>query len=355
MKNFLRTFGALGVMGLISAQAALPDPTFDDDGYLTFYLDNDLFGGEDRDYTNGARLAWISGSERVEDLIGVQRYLRRLTGDADSFEVFQKVTGFEHPEQIVYNYGFSLTQLMYTPQDNASYAQPPFQRRYAGWTGVGFSLHVKDERILNSVELSVGTTGPDSFAEATQDFIHDLRGVEKFNGWDQQIPSELTVDLSFIQKRRLDFAQMGYGILRVDGIGEWGVRLGTFRTDAHLGGMFRVGYNLPPDFSDPRLSPTAYTHRYFNSGFDYDSDWSVFLLAGGSLTGVAHDATLDGPMFSDFNTGIQRRPFVAEVYAGFGVRYRRLELSYAHTWRTEEYRTQRGIAQVGTVGVKLRF
>ena len=29
-------------------------------GYLTFYLDNDLFGGTDRNYTNGARLSWIS-------------------------------------------------------------------------------------------------------------------------------------------------------------------------------------------------------------------------------------------------------------------------------------------------------
>ncbi len=335
--------------------AALPDPAFDDDGYLTFYLDNDLFGGKDRDYTNGARLAWISGSERIEDVVGIQRYLRRLTGDPKSFGVFRTITGFKQPDKIVYNYGFSLTQLMFTPQDHRPYTQPAFQRPYAGWAGLGFSLHAKDDQILNSVELSIGTTGDDSFAEPMQDFIHDLRDVEKFNGWDSQVPSEVTVDLSFIQKRRLDLAGVRYGLVRVDGIGEWGARLGTFRTDVHLGGMFRVGYNLPPDFSDPRLSPTAYTHQYFEADFDYDSNWSVFLLAGGRLTGVAHDATLDGPLFKDFNTGVDRRPLVAEVYAGFGVRYRRVEFSYAHTWRTEEYDTQRGLAQIGTVGIKLRF
>ncbi|GAA5481349.1 lipid A deacylase LpxR family protein [Haloferula sargassicola] len=339
----------------LPAWAALPDPNFDEDGYLTFYLDNDLFAGRDRDYTNGARLAWISGNEPVESLIGVQRYLRRLTGDPQSFGVFQTITGFEDPKSIVYNYGFSLTQLMYTPQDAMPYTQPPYQRRYAGWTGLGFSLHAKDEKILNSVELSIGATGPASLAEETQDFIHDIRGATKFNGWANQIPSELTVDLSFIQKRRLDFANFRYGVIRVDGITEWGARLGTFRTDTHVGGMFRMGYNLPPDFSDPRLSPTAYTHHYFNSGFDYDSHWSVFLLAGGQLTAVGHDATLDGPLFSDFNTGIERRPLVAEVYAGFGIRYRRVEFSYAHTWRTEEYTTQRGLAQIGTIGIKLRF
>ena len=346
---------AISLFGIQSAGAAIPDPDFDDDGYLTFYLDNDLFAGRDRDYTNGARLAWISGSEKIEDIVGVQRYLRALSGDEKSFGLFQAVSGFDDPSSIVYNYGFSLTQLMFTPQDSQPYGQPAFQRRYAGWLGLGFSLHVKDDSILNSIELSVGTTGPHSYAETTQDFIHDLRDSPNFNGWDNQIPSELTVDLSFIQKRRLDLAEWKYGNIRVDGIGEWGARLGSFRSDAHVGGMFRVGYNLPPDFSDPRLSSTAYTHRYFDAGYDYDSNWSVFLLFGGKVSGVAHDATLDGPLFSDFNTGIDRRPIVGEVYAGFGIRYRRVEFSYAHTWRTEEYTTQRGIAQVGTVGLKLRF
>ncbi|BCX50228.1 conserved hypothetical protein [Haloferula helveola] len=343
------------IVALMTTASAVADPLADDAGYLTFYLDNDLFGGSDRDYTNGARLSWISGSKTVNELPQVQRWLRSLSGDPDSFRVFQGVTGFEDPDAVVYNYGVSLTQLMFTPANPNPYAQPPFQRRYAGWLGLGFSLHVKDDSILNSVEFSLGTTGSNAFAEETQDFIHDVRDIQKFNGWSNQIPSELTFDLSFIQKRRLDLARFGYGIIRVDGVGEWGARLGTFRTDAHLGGMFRIGYNLPPDFSDPRLSPTAYSHQYFESGFDYDSHWSVFGLFGAKLSGVAHDATLDGPLFHDFRTGIDRRPFVVEAYAGFGIRYRAVEFSYAHTWRTEEYRTQRGLAEFGTVSVRLRF
>jgi hypothetical protein len=119
--------------------------------------------------------------------------------------------------------------------------------------------------------------------------------------------------------------------------------------------MFRVGYNLPPDFSDPQLSSTAYAHRYFDSGLEYDSPWSVFFLFGGGVRGVLHDASIDGPMFRDFKTGIDRRPLVGEVYAGFGVRYRDIEFSYAHTLRTEEYRTQRGTAAFGTLAIRLRY
>lgn len=336
----------------LSSLSPLPDQQ---DGYLTLYFDNDLFGGDDKDYTNGVRLSWISGDREVKRLGSIQRLLRRLSGDEDSFEVFRRLTGFEDPSKVHYNYGFSVTQLMFTPDDFESYTQPPGQRRYAGWLGLGFSLHVKDDKILNSVEFTLGTIGPHAYAEESQDLIHSMRDIEKFNGWDDQIPNEITADISFVQKRRADFVEIGRGAFRVDGLTEWGVRLGTFRTEAHLGGFFRAGFNLPPDFSDPRISSTAYSHRYFGGEGDYESNWSLYTLFGATGRGVAHDATLDGPVFRDFDTGNTRSPFVGEVFCGVGVRYRRAEVSYVHTWRTEEYKQQDGIANFGSVAFRVKF
>jgi lipid A 3-O-deacylase len=327
----------------------------DDEGYLTVYFDNDIFGGEDQDYTNGFRLSWISDDRNVEDLGPVQRVLRRFSGDPDSFAPFRSITGFEDPKKIRYNYGFSLTQLMFTPEDSYPSSQPEGQRRYAGWLGLGLSLHVKDDAVLNSIEFIIGTTGQNSLAENTQDFIHELKGSDKFNGWDDQIPNEITADLSFVQKRRADFLNMGIGNLRMDGLTEWGAHLGTFRTEAHLGGLVRVGFNLPPDFSDPRITSTAYSHRYFGTDGAYVGNWSVYTLFGAKLHGVAYDATLDGPVFHDFETGNKRTPLVAESFFGFGVRYRSVEVSYVHTWRTEEYREQDGISDFGSVAVRMRF
>lgn len=325
-------------------------------GYLTTYLDNDLFANTDRDYTNGARMSWISSNRDITDLGSFQRMLRRLSGDPDSLKIFQKVTGFEDPEDIQYNYGFSLTQLMFTPESAAPYVQPAGERSYAGWLGMGFSLHVKDDRILNSIEFMVGTTGSNSLAENSQDFIHSIRGIDKFNGWDYQIPNEITADLSFVQKRRADFVKWKYGAVRMDGLTEWGARLGTFRTSAHLGGFFRAGFNLPPDFSDPRLSDTAYSNLYFDSDDPYVGHWSVYFLFGATGRGVAFDATLDGPLFSDFNTNVTREPFVGEVFGGGGIRYRQVELSYVHTWRSQEYEEQRGgVADFGSVALRVRF
>lgn len=324
-------------------------------GYFTTYFDNDLFGGNDRDYTNGLRFSWISGDVSIDNISYIQGLLRPLSGDPSSYSIFQKITDFEDPDKIRYNYGVSLTQLMYTPDDYESPVQPVDERRYAGWLGLGFSLHVKDDEILNSVEFTIGTTGKNSFAEQAQDTIHDIRGKEKFNGWDDQIPNEITADISFVQKRRVDFLNLGSGSIRMDGLSEWGARLGSFRTEAHLGGFFRIGYNLPTDFSDPRLSGTAYSHRYFGGEHEPEGNWSFYTLFGCTGRAVGFDATLDGPLFHSFNTGNERTPFVGEVFAGLGIRYRDVEFSYVHTWRTEEYREQISPANFGSVAIRLRF
>lgn len=324
-------------------------------GYLTFYLDNDLFAGSDREYTNGARLTWVSRNLEADQLPWVQGCLRHFSGDEESFEGFRSITGFRDPKKVRYNYGFSLTQLMYTPESWQPYTQPVGERRYAGWSAVGFSLHAKDDHVLNSIELSVGTTGSHAFAETTQDFIHSLRNENKFNGWDNQIPNEATLDLSFTQKRRNDFIKWNYGQFRMDAITEWGARLGSFRTGAQMGAMIRLGYNLPPDFSDPRLSDTAYSHQYFDTNDPYVGDWSVYLLGGTQVRAALHDATLDGPLFSNFKTGNNRKPFVGEIYAGMGVRYKDVEFSFVHTIRTDEYEEEQNHVEYGSVSVRLRL
>lgn len=328
-------------------------------GYLTFYLDNDLFAGEDRDYTNGARLSWISEDRPALGFLPAEEVLEKLAGADSSSTLVGRLSGFERDAvrrgEVVLNYGLSLTQLMFTPEDPFAPYQPPGQRRYAGWLALGFSLHAKNEKVLNSAELLLGTTGPRSQAQRTQDRIHDLRNIEKFQGWDEQVPDEFTLDLSLVQKRRARFLERPERSFSVDGYTQWGARLGTFRTAAQAGGLFRIGFHLPADFSDPRLSATAYSHRYFQQGAAGSSHWSLYALVGANLGAVLFDATLDGPLFKNFDTGNSRETWVGEAYLGFGVRWRDLEFSYVHTWRTEEYEEQLNGANFGSLALRLRL
>lgn len=328
-------------------------------GYFTFYLDNDLFSGEDRDYTNGGRASWISEDRPALGFLPARGVLEKLSGADEGSSLIRRISGFERGDieegNVVLNYGLSLTQLMFTPEDFASPVQPPGQRRYAGWLGLGFSLHAKNSSVLNSAEVIFGTVGPRSQAEEMQDFIHDVRGIPEFQGWDDQVPNELTLDLSFVQKRRARFLERPERNFSVDGFTEWGLRLGSFRTLARAGGFFRVGFHLPADFSDPRISATAYSHQFFEDGRSSHSDWSLYGIVGADAGAVFFDATLDGPLFRNFETGNSRETWVGETYLGFGVRWKLLEFSYVHTFRTEDYEEQSGGSDFGSIALRMHL
>jgi hypothetical protein len=325
------------------------------DANLTFYLDNDLFANTDEDYTNGARLSWISGSRDPNEFGPVQRNLQRLSSDPEGRTWFRRLSGFQDPEQLEYNYGFSLTQLMFTPEDEEPPVAPPGQRPYAGWLGIDLSLHIKDAHALNSVSLAIGTTGPNSYAKEAQDLVHNIRGQQEFDGWDSQVPNEVTANFYTSQRRRVVIRDPSQGSFAIDGFTEARLALGTFLTSVSAGTLIRFGWNLPTDFADARLSTTSYSHQPFKTQREEDTSWSLYGLTGFQGAAIAHNITLDGPVFRSFNTGTNSKPFVGEAYIGFGVRYRGVNFSYVHTYRSTEFRGQDDAQTFGslTLGVRL--
>lgn len=334
-----------------------PQSVAENAGYLTFFLDNDLFAGTDQDYTNGGRLSYISEGRPIFDLPFLDRYLHRFSGDGDGKNPAQRIWGFRDPSQVEYSYGFSLTQLMFTPRSLTAPAAPPGERPYAGWTGIGLSLHARDERALNTVEISLGVVGPHAQAQETQDFIHELRDIDKFRGWDSQIPNEVTLNLHFEQKRRwTDLRKLDLPFnLELDGFHETGYSLGTYLTEAHAGFLMRLGWNLPIEFSDARLSPTSHTQKLYTDESYNKSNWSLYVLGGARVTAVLHDITLDGPVFRDFDTGVEREPWVGEIYAGFGVRYVGWEFNFVHTYRSKQFKSQKDAQSFGSIAIRKRF
>jgi lipid A 3-O-deacylase len=210
---------------------------------------------------------------------------------------------------------------------------------------------------LNSVEISLGTVGPHAFAEDTQDYIHDIRNLDKFQGWDSQMPNEPTLNVIFNQKRRwhlLEDADLPMD-LEIDGFHEAGISLGNFLTDIHIGGLIRIGWNLPVEFSDPRLTQTAHTQRLFTNGDGNDERWSVYAILGARGSAVFHDITIDGPVFRSYDTNIKREPLVGEAYIGFGIRRGNWEFGYVHTYRGKQYESQEDPQGFGSVAIRKRF
>ncbi len=318
--------------------------------YLLFQLDNDLFTGSDQNYTSGVRVAYLQQIS-PETMNAFQAFLKNLGKEADdTVGVFfsQKV----QPSKTEYDWGVGLTQLMFTPEDHELLFAPPGKRPYAGWLGLEFSVHAKNEKALVSMLLSVGTTGKASIAEESQEYVHThISGSPIFQGWDSQVPQEITINLHFDSK--VNLGKTSAGGIDFDGYWEWGATLGNFRTDAFTGLLFRGGWNLPIQYMTPRIQLGSYSHELFVGDRTNTGAWSIFGLAGGRGTAVAHDITLDGPWFRDFDGAVGSKPLVAEAIIGFGARYQRFTVTYARTFRTNEFGGQEGGHQFGSVQASL--
>jgi len=185
--------------------------------------------------------------------------------------------------------------------------------------------------------------------------IHNIRGQREFDGWDSQVPNEVTANFYTSQRRLVVIRDPSEGSFAIDGFTEARLALGTFLTSVSAGTLIRFGWNLPTDFADARLSTTAYSHQRFKTQREEDTSWSLYGLTGFQGTAVAHNITLDGPVFRNFSTGTHSKPFVGEAYIGFGVRYSGVNFSYVHTYRTKEFEGQDDSQTFGslTLGVRL--
>ena len=204
--------------------------------------------------------------------------------------------------------------------------------------------------------MHIGVTGEEALAHPTQDTVHKAQDIPIFHGWDNQIPTEVTLDLSLEHKGRFDMVKTENSKFSIDGYHESGLQVGNFRTAAILGAQFRGGYNLPIEYSGPRISLNSYTQRPNIEGAETTGKFSAYLLSGFRGSAVAHDISLDGPIFNDeFHTEVEREVLVAEAYLGFGLRWRRVELSYAHTWRSREFDKQDNWQDFGSVSLRYSF
>jgi hypothetical protein len=324
--------------------------------YVIFQLDNDLFTNSDRDYTSGSRLAWLQPIPE-ESMNRFQGWLKELSG-ASQNPVFGRLTTFIEPETIRYDWGTGLTQLMFTPDDPTLPAAPPGDRPYAGWLGIELSLHAKDTSSLSSVIFSIGTTGPNAFAEEAQEWVHrNISNSPIYQGWDSQVPGELTLNLNIDSKRRLAGLASASAdwLLELDGYIEWGTALGNFRTDAYVGALMRAGYNLPVQYMTPRVQLGSYSHELFLSDTVEDNGWSLYAFGGARGSAVAHDITLDGPVFRDYDAAVSSEPWVGELVAGIGLRFHDLTLTFSRTFRSKEFESQASSHQFGSVLVSLGF
>ena len=316
---------------------------------LTLCVENDLFSLDDNDryYTSGTRLSWISrDGSAYRDLVSAPSWLGRLLARLP----FVNDPGEQRSVSL------SLAQDIYTPDNKLRRTLIRNDRPYAGLTYLGLGLHSKGEFKMDTLELDVGIVGRHSYAEDFQQEIHTLIRNANPQGWANQLRDEPLLNLYGERRWKAlkNGSPQGAGF---DVIPHAGIAAGNAYTGMNLGGQVRFGWNIPNNFGTFIIRPGADGSP---SGDD-DPGFSrpfhrfgvhLFLAVDGKL--VARNIALDGNTFRDSHS-IAKKPFVADLIGGIGMNMHRFKLAYSYVYRTKEFDAQQKEQQFGSLSLSFAF
>ena len=279
--------------------ACLNDAAMRGDGgaVSSIVIENDVFAGTDRNYTNGLRY------ERVARADDVWPWLRR----AALAHPFIDMSGCEIRQ------GWAISHRLYTPSDITSPLADPNDHPYAAHLSFQWFASARAQNREHLVMVDVGWVGPGAGGEFVQRNWHQLIDGQEPRGWDAQLRDELVFALSGQHVRRFGKAQIGR--IEADWSGHAGLTLGTLRTDASIGAALRFGTGLEASFAPPRLRPSIAA----SSLFAPNGDVGAYVFAGIGGYAVGRDIFLDGNSFVQ-SASVDRHIFVADLQGGIEFR-----------------------------------
>ena len=341
---------------------------------LTARLENDLFADTDQNYTNGVSFTAVShdmvGKLKPECLPApirlhaeLIRYLNPgFWTDADNPA---------HAQNVVVKFG----QAMFTPKDFARTDLITDDRPYAGLLYVGMSWNRRKHEtqseieMLDTREITLGVIGPMSLARQTQNIIHNIKAIDKFEGWSNQLGNEPALQVALDQKFK---TYQGPGAIApgfsTDLIRSLGLQLGNIETSATVGIEGRVGWNIPNDFGTYPIRPGAENRppsvASIHGGDGKSSQYLTRPQAGIHLFGtvetrlVLHDFSLDGNLFQSSHS-VTRKPWIAQAAVGLSAQSplagRGVKLALMRVWRTREFEEQGPSHAYGSVSLSMDF
>jgi hypothetical protein len=313
---------------------------------LQLFYENDLFSGTDEYYTNAFQMTWLSSdlSEYDDDT----RLPKWFVSVINSIP-------FSGDPKSVHNVGILLGQQIYTPSNTQTTTRIENDRPYAGFLYGGLALHSKTDSKLDTMEIVLGVVGPASKAELAQNTVHDLRGIPKAKGWDNQLHNEPAVRLSWQRKWRLLSDRALWGPLSYDLISRAGITLGNVRTSTSAGGEIRFGYNIPEDFgSDVIRAGAGVSAPIIGTSKPGKTSFGAHIFAGSQIEAVGHDIFLDGNTWQH-SQSVDKKPLVADISLGVSVSMNMFKLTYRHLFKTKEFENQKQGHAIGSLTLALSF
>ena len=338
--GWFRALSGFALIGLAAAHipslaqdaVTVEAPVRDERGTFTFVIENDWFGDQDRNYTNGLRLGWLS---KTRSLRGVDAAIAGVLARDEAPKLRR---------------GLAIGQSVFTPNDITETQPLPDQHPYAGYLYIEGTSLLETGHTVDQVSLRFGLVGPSAGGEWIQDGFHKLFDEADPRGWDNQIPDEVGTDLTFDRRYRA-LAMFGSTDLGADIIPNIGATVGTMNTNARAGLTVRFGEDLKNDLGPPRVRPSLAGAGYF----DPSDGFSWYIFGGAEARYVAHDIILGGSLFRDDERTVSIRNGVLDLQAGTAVQFRSFQLGLTYVERTKQYEEQTTPQRFGAVSFSWKY
>jgi len=291
---------------------------------IQLFIENDMLAHTDSYYTNGIKFGIGVPGETLSELFcnSAKLVLAPFSNEEDKL-----------------HFGWFAGQNLYTPRKITIAAPQPNDRPWAAWAylgGVAQRVNTENTK-LDTLEVDVGMVGPPALGDQIQTGWRRLVGAAKPLGWDNQIPAEPALLVSYVRKQKLRFNTPYFEL-----IPHAGATVGNVFTLARAGGIARFGINMAgfgPDTIDPGGAMLQNTRHATAS--DSRGKFEIYGFFGFDGRLVGRNIFLEGTMFRD-SPSVSKRTYVNDVSVGASVRYQWLRISLTRIRRSEEFYTAAG-------------
>jgi lipid A 3-O-deacylase len=303
-----------------------------DKGAFSILFENDLFFNSDHDYTNGVELGYTTAPDDTPDF---------ATDIAHALPFFTKKGDVRTR--------YAIGQTMFTPR-NINLVNPPLtDRPYAGFLYASMGVVADSGVHLDQLQLTLGVIGPDSLAENSQNFVHDIIKDQEAKGWGTQLHNEVGVILNYERAFKIIEPQSFLGGV-FDIEPHYGFAVGNVYDYANAGAMARFGFNLPKDYGPKRIQPSLPGSDYFEP----TAGLGAYVFAGVDGRAIARNLFLDGNTFES-SRSVNKMNLVGDLTFGAAVTFDAFRLAFTRVIRSREYKTQGKESQFGAVDLTFRF
>ena len=298
--------------------------------FWSLQLENDVWGsGDDRFYSHGTQLSYLRPGTPPN-------WLRNAAERVPFFDL-----GDAQAVQ------FSIGQKIFTPEDTDATVLLPNDRPYAAWLFgsaelLGLIREDENHQVGNLFGITLGVVGPAALGEEIQNGFHDLIGVERAKGWDNQLENEPGVIINYV--RRWQYFHPAFGDTTFETSPHITTALGNIYTYGGGGLMVRWGRGLRNDFSPPNIRPGFPGIPYLRPS----KEPSWYFFAGVEGRAVAHNIFLDGNTFEDSH-GVDKKTLVADFQFGVAWQWEGVRIALSNVWRTREFDEQDENTQFGAL------